>query len=95
MTVLAQPNMQAALLQDNSKARTGLILKKWMETFSGIGNPDMFVEQLDSMQVAAIKTEQMLMQGGAQSMMPQSQLAQTDTTQTEDGVTNPSSEGAK
>jgi hypothetical protein len=63
MTVIAQPGINEALLQDNSRPRVGLVYKRWLETFDGIGNPDMYIEKLDSMQVAAIQAQKMLMSG--------------------------------
>ena len=93
MVTLANPAMQDALLQDNSRARTGLILKRWMETFSGIGNPDMFVEQLDSRQVAAIQASKVMMQSGG-NLSPKVSMSEEAVPQESD-VTSPSSEQAQ
>lgn len=63
------PNVEGMLLQDNSKIRTGLVVKEWLKTFDGIGNVDRLIENLDPQQVAAIQTSKLLMEGGAANMM--------------------------
>lgn len=69
MSAISGQGIQDMLLQDNVRIRVGLLAKKWFENIDGIGNPDMYLEKLDSMQVAAIQTQKMLMAGGLPSPM--------------------------
>ena len=94
MTVIATAGVQDALLQDNVRLKTGLIAKKWLETFDGIGNPEMYIEKLDSMQVAAIQAQKVMMVGGAKEMMASKSPTPSKEgikPPTEVGVSNPSS----
>lgn len=89
----SQPGAQDALLQDSSRLRTGLLWKDYVGTFTSIGNPDKYVEQLDSKQVAAIQTQKLLMQGGMPMHQEKEPVEKPESS--EQGVSEPSSEEAK
>jgi hypothetical protein len=90
------PTLEEPLLNDNCRIKTGLLAKEYLKTFDGIGNVDRFIEKLDSMQVAAIRTQKVL---EAQAGGLVGQPKQTTTTKTEPPkdtpVSNRSSEMAK
>lgn len=69
------PVVAESLLQAGYRPRVDMMYKQWAKTFEGIGNPDAFLEQLTSQQIAAIQTAQMLKQGGG--MLPQPNMGQS------------------
>lgn len=90
--MLALPNVEQMLLQDGVKVKSGLIAKEWFKTFEGLGNPDRFLEQLDPMQVAAIRTQKLLEAGGMMgSQQPAPKEPPRDQTKSVSGVSQTSS----
>lgn len=69
LKLAAEPMTQEAMLNDGARIRTGLIAKETFKTFDSLGNPERFIEQLDSRQKAAIQAEKIVMQNGG--MVPQ------------------------
>lgn len=64
LNVSSAPAVQDALLQRGKAIRTDLIAEEAMKNFDGVDNPERFIEQLDSRQVAAIQASKVLMQSG-------------------------------
>ncbi len=65
ITVGSNPVVQDALLMNNKKLRLDLIFEAAIKNFDNIGDYEMYLESLDSRQVAAIQASKVLMaQGG-------------------------------
>lgn len=90
LVTMAGEGIEDLLLQDGYRLRGGLIAKRWVETFEGIGNPDMYLEKLNSMQMAAIQARKMLMQSGmkkgeASAAKPTQPVSETGVSARSDG----------
>ena len=72
ITVGSNPIVQDSLLQNNKKLRIDLLFESALKNFENIGDYEIFLETLDSMQVAAIQASKVLMQNGGQ--VPQSKI---------------------
>ena len=72
ITVGSNPIVQDSLLQNNKKLRIDLLFESALKNFENIGDYEMFLETLDSMQVAAIQASKVLMQNGGQ--VPQAKI---------------------
>lgn len=64
-----QTTMKQDLIQDRKRLKTGLLWEQWIKTFNVLGNPKKYLEEIDSMQLAAMQAQEIMMGGGGQSMM--------------------------
>lgn len=66
----SNPVLKNALMEGENpkRIRVDLIAEELIKTYSQLGNPQRFIEQLDSMQVAAIQAKEMLLGGGMKQM---------------------------
>lgn len=75
--------------------RTDLLVEDLFKTYDGLGNPKKYLEDIDSMQLAAMQVKEVLMGGGGQLPLPNQQpAARTTKNNVKDAsseVSNPSS----
>lgn len=84
ITIGSNPVIQQALLQNNKKLRVDLVFENALKNFENIGDYETYLESLDSTQVAAIQTQQILMQnGGNLPMSNQQKLIESKSKQEE------------
>lgn len=58
------PIVESSINEDGFKVKTGALSREWMKQVESLGNTRKYLEPIDSMQLAAIQTKRMLMQGG-------------------------------
>lgn len=58
------PIVEQSINEDGFKVKTGALSREWMKQVESLGNTRKYLEPIDSMQLAAIQTKRMLMQGG-------------------------------
>ena len=66
LTLDSQPGVQEANLQGGFRLRRDKVYEAIAETFDNVINPEVYLERLDSRQVAAIQTSNLLLQSGGQ-----------------------------
>lgn len=72
--IFSNPAVQDAMLQTGSRPRIDKLAEKAADNFEFIKSGE-FIEQLDSMQVAAIQTQKILMSGGGQLPQEKQRMA--------------------
>ena len=65
----SNPVIKQEVNNDRKVLKIGEMFSVWLETFSQLGNPKRFVEEIDSMQLAAMQTRELLMGGAGQQML--------------------------
>ncbi len=93
MNIASRPDVQDATLQSGFRFRIDKIAKGLASTLDNVINPDEYIEQLNSMQIAAIQTQKVMMAsngviGGARSA---GASKQNEKEKSEMAVSNPSS----
>ena len=94
MQLASSPNVMQATLQSQFRFNLAKIATGIAGTLDNVINPDEYIERLDSMQVAAIQAQQVLMQGGMGGGPQQTQKEKPPKSTSENGVSNPSSNQA-
>lgn len=66
----SNPVLKNALMEGErpKRIRVDLVAEELIKTYGQLGNPQRYIEELDSMQVAAIQAKEMLMGGGMKQM---------------------------
>jgi hypothetical protein len=66
----SNPILKSALMEGErpKRIRVDLLAEELVKTYGQLGNPEKYIEELTSMQVAAIQTKDMLLQGGMKQM---------------------------
>ena len=90
LELTSNPEIENSCLQQGFRFRKDKIALGLVATMDNVINPDEYIERLDPRQVAAIQTQQMLMQGGMPQQAPQGAKI-THSTKSENGVTKASS----
>ena len=66
------PIVEQSINEDGFAVRTGSLSIEWLRQVESLGNPKKYLKPIDSMQLAAIQTKRMLMQGGGSMAAPPS-----------------------
>lgn len=61
------PLIRQEVNNDGKRLRVGLLWNEWLDTFDILGNPGRYLEDIDSMQLAAMQARDFIMNGGGGS----------------------------